>query len=65
MAALDTRLAVTVTFVTVQVAPGDTVALLLGENRDDPVLRPNHRPMKARPTRLGAVPHLPGPDPER
>lgn len=32
-------LAVTVTFVAVQVAPGDTVALLLGENRDDPVLR--------------------------
>lgn len=31
--------AVSVTFVAIQLAPGDTVALLLGENRDDPVLR--------------------------
>jgi peptide/nickel transport system permease protein len=31
--------AVTITFVAIQLAPGDTVALLLGENRDDPVLR--------------------------
>lgn len=31
--------AVTVTFVAIQLAPGDTVSLLLGENRDDPVLR--------------------------
>jgi peptide/nickel transport system permease protein len=31
--------AVSLTFVAVQLAPGDTVSLLLGENRDDPVLR--------------------------
>lgn len=31
--------AVTITFVAVQATPGDTVSLLLGENRDDPVLR--------------------------
>lgn len=31
--------AVTLTFVAVQLAPGDTVSLLLGENRDDPALR--------------------------
>jgi peptide/nickel transport system permease protein len=31
--------AVSVTFAAVQLAPGDTVSLLLGENRDDPVLR--------------------------
>lgn len=31
--------AVTITFVAIQLTPGDTVALLLGENRDDPVLR--------------------------
>jgi peptide/nickel transport system permease protein len=32
-------IAVTLTFVSVQIAPGDTVSLLLGENRDDPVMR--------------------------
>ncbi|MDR2564940.1 MAG: ABC transporter permease [Bifidobacteriaceae bacterium] len=32
-------IAVSVTFVAVQIAPGDTVSLLLGENRDDPVMR--------------------------
>ncbi|MDR1263980.1 MAG: ABC transporter permease [Propionibacteriaceae bacterium] len=31
--------AITVTFVAVHAMPGDTVSLLLGENRDDPVLR--------------------------
>jgi peptide/nickel transport system permease protein len=31
--------AVSLTFVAIQLAPGDTVSLLLGENRDDPVLR--------------------------
>ena len=31
--------AITLTFVAIQLAPGDTVSLLLGENRDDPVLR--------------------------
>lgn len=31
--------AVTLTFLAVHLAPGDTVSLLLGENRDDPVLR--------------------------
>jgi peptide/nickel transport system permease protein len=31
--------AVTLTFVAIQLAPGDTVSLLLGENRDDPVMR--------------------------
>jgi peptide/nickel transport system permease protein len=32
-------IAVTLTFVAVQLAPGDTVSLLLGENRDDPEMR--------------------------
>jgi peptide/nickel transport system permease protein len=32
-------IAVSLTFVAIQLAPGDTVSLLLGENRDDPVLR--------------------------
>ena len=36
-----------------------------GRTAPTPVLRADHRPMGARPTRLGAVPHLPGPDPER
>ena len=31
--------AVTATFVAIQIAPGDTVSVLLGENRDDPALR--------------------------
>jgi len=31
--------AVTVTFLAVHLAPGDTISLLLGENRDDPELR--------------------------
>jgi peptide/nickel transport system permease protein len=31
--------AVSLTFVAIQAAPGDTASLLLGENRDDPVLR--------------------------
>lgn len=31
--------AITATFLAIQLAPGDTVSLLLGENRDDPVLR--------------------------
>lgn len=31
--------AITITFIAIQLTPGDTVSLLLGENRDDPVLR--------------------------
>lgn len=38
-AAVVLLLAITVTFVAVQLAPGDTVSLLLGENRDDADLR--------------------------
>ncbi|MDR1442619.1 MAG: ABC transporter permease [Bifidobacteriaceae bacterium] len=32
-------IAVTLTFLAVHIAPGDTVSLLLGENRDDPIAR--------------------------
>jgi peptide/nickel transport system permease protein len=32
-------IAITLTFVAIQIAPGDTVSLLLGENRDDPIAR--------------------------
>lgn len=32
-------IAVSLTFIAIQLTPGDTVSLLLGENRDDPVLR--------------------------
>ncbi|MDR3106729.1 MAG: ABC transporter permease [Bifidobacteriaceae bacterium] len=32
-------IAVSLTFVAIHLAPGDTVSLLLGENRDDPVMR--------------------------
>jgi len=31
--------AITLTFIVIHLTPGDTVSLLLGENRDDPVLR--------------------------
>ena len=32
-------IAITLTFIAIRLMPGDTVSLLLGENRDDPVLR--------------------------